>query len=316
MAEQSWKNEVLIEYSGDPQLIGRAASRKHKVSWSTLWDFKQKMLTGEVTAANSLTKPKILMVDIETAPVLAHVWMLFNNNTSLNQIQADWYMLSWSAKWLGEDEIFYEGLKDQPSFAKDPENDLSIVKGLWKLFDEADIIVGHNVKRFDNKKTKARFLKHGLTPPSSYRMIDTLHIAKKEFALTSNKLDFLATFLGFENKVDHEGHTLWTRCMRGEQDAWDKMEEYNKYDVELLEKVYLKIRGWYQAHPNVAVYYNDYSMRCTTCGSDKVEITGNTMKTNLSEFTEYRCTCCGKVSRDGFSHIPKQKRSNLLRNIT
>ena len=37
-------------------------------------------------------------------------------------------------------------------------------------------------------------------------------IAKAAFALTSNKLDFLATHLGFENKVHHEGHRLWTKC--------------------------------------------------------------------------------------------------------
>lgn len=315
MAIASWKFEVLSEYHDKPNLIGRAASRKYKVSWSTLWDFKQKIIRGEVSLKGITTKPKILLIDIETAPVLAHVWRLFNNNTGLNQIQADWYMLSWSAKWLGEGEVFYDGLNEKKTFKTDIENDIEIVKSLWKLFDQADIIIGHNIKRFDDKKTKARFLKHGLTPPSSYRMIDTLNIAKKEFALTSNKLDFLATFLGLKNKVSHEGHTLWTRCMKGDKSAWAIMKEYNIHDVVLLEEVYLRIRPWYQAHPNVAIYYNDYAMRCTTCGSDNVAITGNTVKTNLSEFTEYKCGNCGKVSRDGFSNTPKKKRGNTLRNI-
>ena len=315
MTVATWKNEVLFEYHDKPSMIGRAASRKYKVSWSTLWDFKQKILQGCVSLDDVITKPKILLIDIETAPVLAHVWRLFNNNTSLNQIQEDGYMLSWAAKWLGEDEVFYEGINQKETFKTDKKNDIEIVKSLWNMFDEADIVIGHNIKRFDDKKSKARFLKHGLTPPSSYRMIDTLNIAKKEFALTSNKLDFLATFLGFENKVNHEGHTLWTKCMQGEAGAWEKMEEYNKYDVVLLEKVYLKLRPWYQSHPNVAIYYSDYATRCTTCGSDKVEITGKSIKTNLSEFTEYKCCNCGKVSRNGFSNISKKKRDNTLRNI-
>lgn len=313
----SWKDELFWFYEDRAGDIGRADARHLNVPWATVWDFKQKILSGEITAENYLTKPKILLLDIETAPILAHVWGLWQNNVSLNQMQQDWYMLSWSAKWLDDDSIYSDNLfRHEEDFRQDPCNDYNIVKSLYDMIDEADFIIGHNVKKFDDKKFKARALYHGMQPLSSYRVIDTLAIAKREFALTSNKLDFLATHLGFENKLSHEGHTLWTKCIQGDPEAWGTMQEYNDYDVILLEDVYKAIRAWYKPHPNVAVYYNDFHVRCTTCGSKDVTPTGGTAKTNASKFAEYSCGNCGKISRDGVTQLSKEKRSSLLRNIT
>ena len=313
----NWKAEVLNEYSKNPEKIGREAARKYGVSWSSLWDFKQKILSGEVVYDEVVSKPKILLFDIETAPLLVHNWSLWQNFTSLNQIQNDWFMLSWAAKWLDEDEIYRDNLPNHPkTFAENPSDDLAIVQSLYDMINEADFVIGHNLKKFDNKKSKARFLKHGFVMPEPYRMIDTLDIAKREFALTSNKLDWLATYLGFENKVAHEGHGLWVKCMAGDEEAWNTMIEYNDHDVTLLEDVYKEIRGWSTNHPNLAVYYNDARLRCGVCGSDDMEPIKKTVKTNLSEFKAYRCGCCGKVGRDGTNLLSKTKRSSLIRNIT
>lgn len=306
-----------MEYHNDIDKIGRKLARELGIPQSTLFDFKKKMRTGQVTYEDALIKPKILLFDIETAPVLAHVWSLWNNNVGLNQIMEDWYMLSWSAKWLDEDEIYSDCLYNYPEiFNDDPNNDYQIVESLYDMLDQADIIIGHNVKKFDIKKSNARFLKWGFRPLSSYRIIDTLDIVKREFNLTSNRLDFLATYLELPNKITHQGHGLWVKCMQGDPEAWDKMVEYNEYDTILLESVYKKIRPWYRQHPNLALYYNDFKTRCNCCGSDDVEATENSVKTNLSQFAEYRCNNCGKVSRDGVTQLSKQKRKNTLRNIS
>ena len=58
-------------------------------------------------AAAMVLHPKILVLDIETSPIISHVWGLWDNNVSLNQVQTDWHLLSWAAKWLGEKEIMY-----------------------------------------------------------------------------------------------------------------------------------------------------------------------------------------------------------------
>ena len=109
-------------------------------------------------------KPKILLFDIETAPMLAHVWSLWENNVSLSQLVGDWHVLSWSAKWLGapENEVMY---MDQRS-AKDIENDSGILKELWHLLNECDGVITQNGKQFDQRKVQARFLIHDFDPNS------------------------------------------------------------------------------------------------------------------------------------------------------
>jgi hypothetical protein len=313
---QGWKEEVFFDHIDNPEAIGRATAVQHGVAWATVWDFKQKMIKGEVNTKTFLTKPKILMFDIETAPLLVHNWSLWQNYTSLNQVMGDWFMLSWAAKWYGEDEVFSDSLVEhRREFKADPQNDKVIIQSLYKLIDEADVIIGHNVKKFDDKKSKARFLKHGLTMPSSYRKIDTLDIAKREFALASNKLDWLATYLGHPNKVAHEGHSLWVKCMDGDADAWAVMMEYNIHDVVLLEDVYNSIRGWSSNHINLAVYYNDFIPRCPVCGGTDLTETGALSATNQGRFADVKCGDCGKVSKLKTNLMGKRKRDTLLGNI-
>jgi uncharacterized protein YprB with RNaseH-like and TPR domain len=123
--------------------------------------------------------PRVLLLDIETAPILGYVWSLWRNDVGLNQIHSDWFVLSWSAKWLGApaSEVMY---MDQRR-AKDIENDSGILKALWKLLDQADIIVTQNGKSFDVRRLNARFIIHGFQPPSTFKHIDTKLIAQKHF---------------------------------------------------------------------------------------------------------------------------------------
>lgn len=311
---KSWKVEVLKAYWDKPEKIGRKVAKQYGVPWATMFDFKQRIIQGVIKYEDTVTKPKILLFDVETAPILSHVWSLWDQRVGLNQVMCDWYMLSWSAKWLGEEEVYHDRLYNHLSFEENPEDDYNIIVSLWEMLDQADIIIGHNLKKFDDKKFKARCLYHGLTEPSSYRRVDTLDIAKRAFKLTSNKLDYLATYLKVPNKVSHEGHGLWVKCMAGEQTAWDVMTEYNNYDVVLLEDVYLQIRHWSNNHPNVAVFYDDDYERCTLCGSVELENTGHLVFTNLASYEEVRCKCCSKLSRRSSNLLSKDKRSNLLRN--
>ena len=42
---------------------------------------------------------KILIIDIETSPIMGKVWSLWKQNVSLDQIEEDWYIMSYAAKW-------------------------------------------------------------------------------------------------------------------------------------------------------------------------------------------------------------------------
>jgi hypothetical protein len=237
--------------------------------------------------------PKILVFDIETSPILAHVWNIWNQNVSLNQIEKDWHVMSWCAKWYGDDEIFYEDQRN----AKDISNDKKILKKMWKLLDEADIVVSHNGKSFDTRKLNARFLLNGMKPPSSYRNIDTYQLAKRHFGFTSKKLSYLTDKLCKKyKKLSHAkfpGQELWTQCLKGNMEAWEEMKEYNKYDVLSLEELYEIMVPWDDTI-NFTVYFEDD--KCS-CGSTELKKNGF-YYTNSNKFQKYKCKDCGKEYRD------------------
>lgn len=183
-------------------------------------------------------KPKILFLDIETAPIEAYTWGLFDQNIGINQIKSDWYMLCWSAKWLDWDFVLSDQLSTKESIKK---NDKRISKSVLELMNSADIIVGHNIDAFDVKKINARLIYNGCPLPTHYQTIDTLKLARKIFGITSNKLDYLCRFMWVGQKVSTWGFELWERCVKWEQEALDLMREYCQNDVVILEKLYKKI---------------------------------------------------------------------------
>ena len=237
---------------------------------------------------------KILLLDIETSPTRFFAWGLFQEITSTAFMERDWYILCWSAKWLGEKNVHGSALIDFKDYKPGKENDKQVLEKLWPLLDEADIVIAHNGIGFDRKKIQARFIMNGMKPPSPYRMIDTLLICRNEFGFTSNKLGDVAKFLGVGEKVDTGGFQLWRDCLDGIASAWAKMIKYCRWDILLLEKVYLALRPYIPLHPHV----NMESVRpcCPKCGSDDINFRGYVV-TNLSKFKRFVCLGCGGWGR-------------------
>ena len=275
---------------------------------------KKKIVTKpKKVVAVPISSPKVLVFDIETAPILAHVWGLWENNVGLNQIQSDWHVLSWSAKWLSDspDKVMYQ---DQRGM-KDVTNDSDLIKGIWDLLDEADIVITQNGKKFDVKKLNARFILSGFPPPSSFRHIDTQEIAKRHFAFTSNKLAYMTDKLCVKYKklTSHgkfQGHELWTECLKDNLEAWKEMELYNKYDVLSLEELYHKLIVW-DSRINFNVYTDSLEILCK-CGS-KDFIKNGFSYTNTSKFQKYRCKTCGSEHRDKTNLLSPEKKQSLKR---
>lgn len=249
--------------------------------------------------------PKILLFDIETAPCETYNWGLYNELTSMDFVKHDWYVLCWSAKWLGDKEIMSEGIYSKS------RSDKKIVKKLWNLFNEADIVIAHNAVKFDCRKANTRFIANGLTPPSPPKIVDTLKMARKHFAFTSNRLGDLGAFLGIGEKLDTGGFKLWKKCMKGDKEAWDTMVRYCKGDVELLESVYLKLRPYALNHPNTGVYTG--KMSCV-CGSTNLQRRGYAV-TNANRYQRYQCQECGAWCRNKISVLGKGVSKELTANI-
>lgn len=244
-----------------------------------------------------MNKPRILLFDIENAPNTAYIWSLYQEVLSESMLDSAWYILCWSAKWLGESKIYSSALIDFPqAFKKNPENDKLVLQKLWTLLDEADIVIAHNGKAFDVRKVNARFVMNGMLPPSPYKVVDTLLAARQYFFFTSNKLDDLGKYLKVGEKVDTGGFKLWKQCMMGNKTAWKKMVKYCKNDITLLEKVYLKLRPFIQNHPNLTVYDENDSHQCPKCNSDNLKKEGF-FYTDVCKYQRYSCKDCGGWSR-------------------
>lgn len=232
---------------------------------------------------------KILTLDIETSPNVAHVWGLWNNNVGLNQLLESGEMLCFAAKWYEDDDVMF--------FSKYHHSTPAMVAAAWQLMDEADVLVHYNGNRFDIPHLHRAFLEENLNPPSPSVHVDLLRTVKKQFRFPSNKLDYVANRLGIGSKKQHEGHTLWVRCLNDDPEAWDIMREYNDQDVRITEKLYDKLKLWIPGHPNIALYGQDPGdTNCPHCGSESLVKRGKE-RTVQSVFQRYCCSTCGKWSR-------------------
>jgi len=255
--------------------------------------------------------PKILVLDVETTPLLIYTWGIYKPRPNHYDIFQDWHLLSWAAKWLLDDQIFSDVLHPEEAKA---HNDARICKSIWKLVNEADIIIAHNGKQFDMKRLNARFMLNGLKPPAPYLIIDTLIESRKIAGHSSHKLDFIGELIQGQGKlVNPRG--LWKDCFWGDAEALKHMEKYNKEDVYLLEDVYLFIRPWIKNHPNVGVYMFADEPRCATCGGKSLYEEGS-QASSVGMYRVYRCNECNSLSKERRTMLPLKNRRVLLSSAT
>jgi predicted RNA-binding Zn-ribbon protein involved in translation (DUF1610 family) len=232
---------------------------------------------------------KTLLLDIETSPNIGYTWGLYEQNVI--EFIDEWKLLSVAYKWLDKDKVYAVG-------ATNGLTEKDVLKEIHKAMSLADICIMHNGDRFDVRKLNARFVYHELPPPEPYKTIDTLKVARKYFAFNSNKLTDLGKHLGLGEKVQTGGFQLWKDCMAGDERAFKKMIAYNKQDVVLLEKIYLKLRPYMTNHPNVNVLddNDDNVLHCPACGQTRLQRRG--FGTTISgKYQRYQCKDCGYWSR-------------------
>jgi hypothetical protein len=229
----------------------------------------------------------VLLIDIETSPLKAYTWGMFDQNIGLNQLIEPTRMLCFAAKWLGEP-------KSKTMFFSEHAHGDDMVPAAHALLDEADAVMHFNGKSFDIKHLNREFLQAALTPPSPYAQIDLLLAARSKFKFPSNKLQYISTALGLAGKVEHEGFPLWVKCMAGDAAAWRRMEKYNRQDVILLEELYHILLPWLPQIPNLQLYTE--TTGCPSCGSEHIQRRGYAY-TRLSKFRQFRCQACGSWFR-------------------
>jgi len=289
------------------KMLGRSKSAVNYV-WNRI--------KGDIPKIDGVDKPKILLFDLETAPEVYMGFGRYKQNISEDFVLQEPFMLSFVAKWLGDDNIISIGLPYyEDTYQPMSPCDEKLVRDLHKLLDSASILIAHNLVGFDFKVANTRFVRYGLPPISPTKLVDTLNIAKQNFRFPTNKLDTIARYLNVGQKLPHSGASMWRECMEGNEDSWKKMIEYNTVDVTVLEEVYMKLRAFDKKHPNLALLYPDNENRCVCCGSKDLELTDKKAYTSVSEFEVYQCKSCGKHNRTRTNTLSKSKRDSLMMNV-
>jgi RNase P subunit RPR2 len=265
--------------------------------------------------------PKILTFDVETSPIQAYVWGLWDQNIGIDFVQKqangqpiDWTILSYAAKWGNSREVIFRSTGCRG--ASQVRDDRVLVQELRDLLDEADIVVAQNGQKFDVRKVNARMIQHRILPPSPYRVVDTMLVARKYFAFTSQKLKWTSTVLGATPKDDHKkfpGFELWEQCLLDNPAAWAEMEKYNKRDVRATWDVYRRMLPWINNHPNHGVYTTNDRPVCPKCGSAHVTINKYKMLAKQQgRYILYQCKSCGGYARGKTMQLTLNKRRNML----
>lgn len=236
---------------------------------------------------------KVLFYDLEVSPRIGYYYGTYDV-TPIKEIRPP-ILLSIAWKWLGEKKTNCLTLYDRATV--DPYNDRLLVNELWNLLDEANIVVAHNGKRFDDKMSNYFFIKHDMDPPSPYKEFDTLQTAKKYFKFDCNKLDYLGKMLTGQGKTEVTYGDVWEDLLEGnkkeKKKASDLMKDYNIRDVEVLEKIYLKMLPWATNHPNMALYAGQEHI-CPRCGNDSEFEVKSYRRTGMQvNAIQYRCKKCG-----------------------
>ena len=236
---------------------------------------------------------RILFFDIESAPLLGYFWRPDQDYIAHDFMVADSYMLGYSARFRGERTIHSDILTS--SEAKRQHDD-RIVVGLGRLIRKADLIVAHNIRRFDLPVFNGRLLMRGLEPLGPVQTIDTFVLAKQNFGLPYYKLDYLAERLGLGKKIKTD-FELWRRCYLGDEAALAKMHRYNRRDVVLLEQVFEKMLPYVKSLPRLVVAGGPDDSSCPLCAYPGPLAKRGFHENRATRFQTYQCPRCTRYSR-------------------
>ena len=244
-------------------------------------------------------------LDIETSPIDAYTWGIWQQNVNLNGgVKSPNRVLSWAWKWEGEDETLFSSEWDHGTE--------DMIGMMYDLVCEADAIVHYNGKGFDMKHLNREFLLQGFGPPTPYQHIDLLHKVKSNFNFPSNKLDYVAGALGLGGKLENPGMPLWVAVLNGESWAQKLMEDYNIQDVVLTEDLYYHIQGWIGEHPNRALWMErGDDPICPNCGSKDLHVKAY-KQTRVLSYVQHHCQNCGAYPRERYRTDESKARKDVL----
>ena len=174
------------------------------------------------------------------------------------------------------------------------QSDKSMLQKFVQVANMSDEMVGHNGDRYDLTWIRTRCLFHSIPMFPLYKTIDTLKVSRSKFRFNSNRLDYIAQFLGMGKKIKTE-FSMWKDILlRKDKVAMEKMIKYCKMDVILLENIYKKLSVHIPNKTHYGVIFGQGKGTCPECGSDNLWVEKySTSATGLKK-VQYICKTCDK----------------------
>jgi len=229
--------------------------------------------------------PRILVIDIETAPARAFVWGLRDQQISPSQVIEQPRVLCFAAKWHNEKRV---------QFHSEREGREPMIEAAWRYLNEADIVTGYNHVRFDVPHLQREMVQLGWGPPSPWIDVDLLTVVRRRFRFLSNKLGSILEQLDLNRKGDPGGFDTWRAVLEGDEAGWKRMEKYNRQDVQITADLFQYLLPWLNL-PHAGLFTGNLTA-CPSCGCTSIEPDGID-RTRASAWIRLVCVDCHAYMR-------------------
>ena len=237
---------------------------------------------------NLRTQRRRLFWDLETSPNIGLFWEAgYKKNIDYSNIIKERGIICICYKWEDDDNVHYLNWDSKQS-------DKAMLKKFVEVANTSDEMIAHNGDKFDLAWLRTRCLFHRIPMFPSYKTIDTLKVSRSKFKFNSNRLDYIAQFLGMGKKIKTE-FSMWKDIfINKDKKAMEKMIKYCKMDVVLLEKVYKELSVHIEPKTHYGVLFGQDRGSCPECGSNDLHVSKYRTTTTGLKKIQYICNTCKK----------------------
>ena len=241
-------------------------------------------------------QPNILYFDIETSLRPCYLFAPGTQYVAPGAFTEERQIISIAWAWNDEKEVHTQDWGKGKTYTKRLPAERKMLKTFSECMEYADIVVGHNINKFDLPIIRARLMAHGLPDLPPVITEDTYALSRK-LGFQSKKLDVLGEILGVGRKTP-TALSWWTKLsISNDQAVLKDMVKYNKVDVQLTRDVYKKMLPYLkpQLHRGIMLHgTSDHT--CPECGSDNVRESASNQYyiSGASKKVRLNCNDCGR----------------------
>jgi len=127
------------------------------------------------------------------------------------------------------------------------QRERQLCKWIYDRFEEADILIGHNVKAFDKNFLNARFARYRLPMLPFREYIDTYHVARYGLkgVLQSASLENVGAFFGISIKKDKPSKEDWADCNAMIPSGVKRIRRRCEIDVKMNALVFNELKPYW-----------------------------------------------------------------------